>query len=75
MGNQSSEFIESFTKSEAYELYKKVGTDPHHAPEAERKEFFSLINEVLGDLPASEIEQFTQSSDFEHYKIMGEALQ
>ena len=75
LGNQSSEFIESFTKSEAYELYKKVGTDPHHAPEAERKEFFSLINEVLGDLPASEIEQFTQSPDFEHYKIMGEALQ
>ena len=75
LGNQSSKFIESFTKSDAYELYKKVGTDPHHAPEAERREFFSLINEVLGDLPASEIEQFTQSPDFEHYKIMGEALQ
>ena len=75
LGNQSSEFIESFTKSEAYELYKKVGSDPHHAPEGERREFFSLVNEVLGDLPASEIEKFTQSDDFEHYKIMGEALQ
>ena len=34
-----------------------------------------MVNEVLGDLPTSEIEKFTQSDDFEHYKIMGEALQ
>ena len=75
LGNQSSNFIESFTQSEAYDLYKQVGTDPHHASESERREFFALINEVLGDLPASEIESFTQSEDFEHYKTMGEALQ
>jgi len=75
LGNQSKEFIDSFTESPAYELYKKVGTDPHHSPESDRKEFFGLINEVLGDLPPSEIEAFTQSDDFEHYKIMGEALQ
>ena len=75
LGNQDSNFIESFTKSEAYELYKKVGTDPHHSPENDRKDFFALINEVLGDLPASQIETFTQSEDFEHYKTMGEALQ
>ena len=31
LGNQSSKFIESFTESDAYDLYKKVGTDPHHA--------------------------------------------
>ena len=75
LGNQSSNFIESFTQSDAYDLYKQVGTDPHHASESERREFFALINEVLGDLPASEIESFTQSEDFEHYKTMGEALQ
>ncbi len=75
LGNQSSNFIESFTQSDAYDLYKQVGTDPHHASESDRREFFALINEVLGDLPASEIESFTQSEDFEHYKTMGEALQ
>ncbi|MBH33650.1 MAG: hypothetical protein CMB75_04560 [Euryarchaeota archaeon] len=75
LGNQDSKFIQTFTESDAYELYKKVGMDPHHAPEDDRRDFFALINEVLGDLPASEIEIFTQSEDFEHYKTMGEALQ
>ncbi|MCS5532188.1 MAG: hypothetical protein NZ780_05210, partial [Candidatus Poseidoniales archaeon] len=53
-------------------LFQSVGNDPTQVNEEQRKEFFTMINRVLGDLPDDKINEFVQSAGFDTFQAMGE---
>ena len=56
----------------SFNLFQKISSDSKNSSEEERKLFFNMINDVLGDLPEESINDFAQSEEFEIYKIIGE---
>ena len=41
----------AFTKSEGFEVYRVVASDPEGASEDDRTEFFSVVDSLLGGMP------------------------
>ena len=66
------EFVNSFIESEDFSLFQSVGNDPSATDEGVRKDFFLMINRVLGDLPEDKINEFVQSDGFTIFQSMGE---
>ena len=72
LGGMPEEFIDTFVKSESFELFESVGSNPAAADEDSRKEFFQMINAELGQLPEDKINEFVDSPGFEVFTRMGE---
>jgi len=72
LGGMPEEFIDTFVKSESFELFESVGSNPGAVDEVSRKEFFQMINAELGQLPEDKINEFVDSPGFEVFTIMGE---
>ena len=72
LGGMPEEFIDTFVKSESFELFESVGSNPGAADEDSRKEFFQMINAELGQLPEDKINEFVDSPGFEVFTSMGE---
>ena len=66
------DFVNSFIESDDFVLFQSVGNDPTQVNEEQRKEFFTMINRVLGDLPDDKINEFVQSAGFDTFQAMGE---
>ena len=66
------DFVNSFVASDDFTLFQSVGNDPTETDEEARKEFFLMINRVLGDLPDDKINEFVQSPGFTIFQSMGE---
>ena len=72
LGGMPEEFIDTFVKSESFELFESVGSNPGAADEDSRKAFFQMINAELGQLPEDKINEFVDSPGFEVFTSMGE---
>ena len=72
LGGMPEEFIDTFVKSESFELFESVGSNPGAADEDSRKAFFQMINAELGQLPEDKINKFVDSPGFEVFTSMGE---
>ena len=72
LGGMPEEFIDTFVKSESFELFESVGSNPGAVDEDSRKEFFQMINAELGQLPEDKINEFVDSPGFEVFTRMGE---
>ena len=72
LGGMPEEFIDTFVKSESFELFESVGSNPAAADEDSRKEFFQMINAELGQLPEDKINEFVDSPGFVVFTRMGE---
>ena len=62
---------DSFIRSDSFELYAAVASDPGNAGENERIEFFGMVDSLLLDLPEDDIQEFTQSTEFAIYSEAG----
>ena len=62
---------DSFIRSDSFELYAAVASDPANAGENERIEFFGMVDSLLLDLPEDDIQAFTQSTEFAIYSEAG----
>ena len=72
LGGMPEEFIDTFVKSESFELFESVGSNPGAADEDSRKAFFQMINAELGQLPEDKINEFVESPGFELFTKMGD---
>ena len=72
LGGMPEEFIDTFVKSESFELFESVGSNPGAADEDLRRAFFQMINAELGQLPEDKINEFVDSPGFEVFTSMGE---
>ena len=72
LGSMPEEFIDSFVKSDSFELFESVGSDPLAADEDSRKAFFQMINAELGELPEDKINEFVDSPGFKVFTSMGD---
>ena len=53
-------------------MFKTVGEDPLSTDSDTRGQFFTMVNELLVDLPEAVMKSFTESQDFELYKVIAE---
>ena len=67
----ADEFVNNFIESDDFALFQSVGNDPTESDEEVRKEFFLMINRVLGDLPDDKINEFVESPGFTIFQSMG----
>jgi len=59
---------QSFIESESFGLYMLIGQNFSETTNAQRSEFVSMIDKLLENIGESDLDAFTQSSDFEIYK-------
>ena len=69
--NLPEDKISEFTKSDGFQIYRQVGSDPEASTEEERAEFFSVVDALLGGMPDSAVSEFVASADFETYREIG----
>ena len=69
--NLPEDKISEFTKSDGFQIYRQVGSDPEASTEEERSEFFSVVDALLGGMPDSAVSEFVASADFETYREIG----
>ena len=67
LGELPEEKVNSFIKSDAFEMFKAVGEEPKSTKRQTRSDFFNMVNELLADLPDKIMEQFTSSQVFEAF--------
>ena len=66
------EDVAEFRKSAGFKVYQKVGLDPANSTDDDRREFFAVVDNILGGLDAGVIKEFGRSNDFDTYKAIGE---
>ena len=71
LGELPEDEVAAFTKSEGFEVYRVVASDPEGASDDDRTEFFSVVDSLLGGMPDDAVLAFTQSDDFEVYRAIG----
>jgi len=69
--NLPEDSIEEFTQSDGFEVYRTVGSDPENADEDLRKEFFTVVDSLLGGMPEDAVSDFVESEEFETYRAIG----
>ena len=69
--NLPEDAIEEFTQSDGFDVYRSVGSDPANADEAERANFFSVVDALLGGMPNDAVSDFVDSEEFETYRAIG----
>ena len=69
--NLPEDAIDGFTQSDGFEVYRTVGSDPEGADEDMRKEFFTVVDSLLGGMPEEAVSDFVESEDFETYRAIG----
>lgn len=69
--NLPEDAIEEFTQSDGFDVYRSVGSDPAGADEAERANFFSVVDALLGGMPDDAVSDFVDSEEFETYRAIG----
>lgn len=69
--NLPEDAIEEFTQSDGFGVYRSVGSDPAGADEAERANFFSVVDALLGGMPDDAVSDFVDSEEFETYRAIG----
>ena len=69
--NLPEDAIEEFTQSDGFEVYRTVGSDPEGADEDMRKEFFTVVDSLLGGMPEEAVSDFVESTEFETYRAIG----
>ncbi len=72
LGELPEEKVNSFIKSDDFEMFKSIGEEPKSSQRQTRSDFFKMVNELLADLPDQVMEQFTSSQDFELYKTIAD---
>lgn len=71
LGELPAEEVTAFTKSDGFEIYRTVASNPEGSDEEERAEFFSVVDTLLGGMPDEAVIAFTQSDNFEIYRTIG----
>ena len=71
LGKMPDSAVEEFVKSNDFEIYKSVGSDPSAASDSLKRQFFKLVDKKLGQMPEEEIEAFVNSSNFSIYQEAG----
>jgi hypothetical protein len=71
LGELPAEEVTAFTKSEGFDIYRTVASDPEGSNDEERAEFFSVVDTLLGGMPDEAVIAFTQSANFEIYRTIG----
>ena len=71
LGELPADQVTAFTKSDGFDTYRTVASDPESADHEERSEFFSVVDTLLGGMPDSAVIEFTQSENFEIYRTIG----
>ena len=71
LGELPEDEVSAFTKSEGFEVYRVVASDPEAASDDDRTEFFSVVDSLLGGMPDDAVLAFTKSDDFEVYRAIG----
>jgi len=69
--NLPEDAIEEFTQSDGFDVYRSVGSDPAGADEAERANFFSVVDALLGGMPDDAVSDFVDSEEFGTYRAIG----
>ena len=71
LGELPADQVTAFTKSDGFDTYRTVASDPESADHEDRSEFFSVVDTLLGGMPDSAVIEFTQSENFEIYRTIG----
>ena len=71
LGELPAEEVTAFTKSDGFDVYRTVASDPEGSNDDERTEFFSVVDTLLGGMPDEAVIAFTQSENFEIYRTIG----
>ena len=71
LGELPAEQVTAFTKSDGFDTYRTVASDPESADDDERSEFFTVVDTLLGGMPDDAVVEFTQSENFEIYRAIG----
>ena len=71
LGELPAEEVTAFTKSDGFDVYRTVASDPEGSNDDERTEFFSVVDTLLGGMPDEAVIAFTQSDNFEIYRTIG----
>ena len=71
LGELPAEEVTAFTKSDGFEIYRTVASNPEGSDDEERAEFFSVVDTLLGGMPDESVIAFTQSDNFEIYRTIG----
>ena len=54
-----------------FDVYRSVGSSPEDADEDMRKEFFLVVDALLGGMPDEAVSSFVESEEFETYRAIG----
>ena len=71
LGELPPEQVTAFTKSDGFEIYRTVASNPEESDEDERSEFFTVVDTLLGGMPDEAVLEFTKSANFEIYRTIG----
>ena len=71
LGELPADQVTAFTKSDGFDTYRAVASDPESADDDERSEFFTVVDTLLGGMPDDAVVEFTQSENFEIYRAIG----
>ena len=71
LGELPPEQVTAFTKSDGFDIYRTVASNPEESDEEERSEFFTVVDTLLGGMPDEAVLEFTKSANFEIYRTIG----
>ena len=71
LGELPADQVTAFTKSDGFDTYRTVASDPESADDDDRAEFFTVVDTLLGGMPDDAVIEFTQSENFEIYRAIG----
>lgn len=64
--------VAEFMNSSGFELLKEVHASPTTTSEETRREFYAMVDDLLGNMPDDSINAFVSSPEFEIYSRIGE---
>ena len=64
--------VNDFVASEDFDVYRSVLASPETCDEATRAQFYTMVDDQLGNMSAASIETFVASAEFDVYRQIGE---
>ena len=64
--------VNDFVASEDFDVYRSVLASPETCDEATRAQFYTMVDDQLGNMSAASIETFVASAEFDVYRHIGE---